>query len=227
MGKLTNQVALVTGAGTGLGRAIAIAFAKEGATVVLNGRREEKLREVEREIGEGKGKAIVIPADLTDETAVHALRDKLLNSTDGKLDILVNNAGGVSAMNSISELTLEQWNQMMDLNITSQFLATKAFLPALRKSGNGKILSVTSGMANFYMNGFGVYSASKAGVEALMKTVAAEEKDNGIQVNLFDPINVISEGNPSGEKDPAEIVATLIDLAAASSMEKSGEVVKP
>ncbi|KOS68664.1 hypothetical protein AEA09_08985 [Lysinibacillus contaminans] len=225
MGKLTNRVALVTGAGTGLGRAIAIAFAKEGATVVLNGRREEKLREVEREIGEGK--AIVIPADLTDETAVNALRDKLLNSTDGKLDILVNNAGGVSAMNSISELTIEQWKQMMDLNLTSQFLATKAFLPALRKSGNGKVLSVTSGMANFYMNGFGAYSASKAGVEALMKTVAAEEKDNGIQVNLFDPINVISEGNPSGEKDPAEIVATLIELAAASSMEKSGEVVKP
>ncbi len=225
MGKLTNRVALVTGAGTGLGRAIAIAFAKEGATVVLTGRREEKLREVEREIGEGN--AIVIPADLTDEAAVNALRDKLLNSTDGKLDILVNNAGGVSAMNSISELTLEQWNQMMNLNLTSQFLATKAFIPALRKSGNGKVLSVTSGMANFYMNGFGVYSASKAGVEALMKTVAAEEKDNGIQVNLFDPINVISEGNPNGEKDPAEIVATLIELAAASSMEKSGEVVKP
>lgn len=225
MGKLTNRVALVTGAGTGLGRAIAITFAQEGATVVLTGRREEKLREVEREIGEGK--AIVIPADLTDETAVNSLRDNLLSSTDGKLDILVNNAGGVSAMNSISELTLEQWNQMMDLNLTSQFLATKAFLPALRKNGNAKILSVTSGMANYYMNGFGVYSASKAGVEALMKTVAAEEKDNGIQVNLFDPINVISEGNPNGEKEPAEIVASLIELAAASSMEKSGEVVKP
>lgn len=225
MGKLTNRVALVTGAGTGLGRAIAIAFANEGATVVLTGRREGKLREVEREIGNGK--AIVIPADLTDETAVRALRDELLSSTNGKLDILVNNAGGVSAMNSISELTLEQWKQMMDLNLTSQFLATKAFLPTLRKSENGKILSITSGMANFYMNGFGAYSSSKAGVEALMKTVAAEEKENGIQVNLFDPINVISEGNPNGEKDPAEIVAAIIELAAATSIEKSGEVVKP
>lgn len=225
MGKLMNRVALVTGAGTGLGRAIAIAFANEGATVVLTGRREGKLREVEREIGNGK--AIVIPADLTDETAVRALRDELLSSTNGKLDILVNNAGGVSAMNSISELTLEQWKQMMDLNLTSQFLATKAFLPTLRKSENGKILSITSGMANFYMNGFGAYSSSKAGVEALMKTVAAEEKENGIQVNLFDPINVISEGNPNGEKDPAEIVAAIIELAAATSIEKSGEVVKP
>lgn len=225
MEKLNNRIALVTGAGTGLGRAIAIAFAKEGATVVLTGRREEKLREVEKEIGEEK--SIVIPADLTDETAVNTLRDKLLNSTDGKLDILVNNAGGVSAMGPISELTVEQWNQMMDLNLTSQFLTTKAFLPALRKSGNGKILSVTSGMANFFMDGFGSYSASKAGVEALMKTIAAEEKENGIQVNLFDPINVISEGNPDGEKDPAEILASLIELAASSSMEKSGEIVKP
>ena len=225
MGKLMNRVALVTGAGTGLGRAIAIAFANEGATVVLTGRREGKLREVEREIGNGK--AIVIPADLTDETAVRALRDELLSSTNGKLDILVNNAGGVSAMNSISELTLEQWKQMMDLNLTSQFLATKAFLPTLRKSENGKILSITSGMANFYMNGFGAYSSSKAGVEALMKTVAAEEKENGIQVNLFVPINVISEGNLNGEKDPAEIVAAIIELATANSIEKSGEVVKP
>ena len=77
------------------------------------------------------------------------------------------------------------------------------------------------------MNGFAAYSSSKAAVEALMKTLAVEEKDNGIQVNLFDPINVISEGNPNGEKDPAEIVATLVVLAAASSIEKNGEVVKP
>lgn len=71
------------------------------------------------------------------------------------------------------------------------------------------------------MNGSGVYSARKAGVEALMKTVAAEEKDNRIQVDLFDPINVISEGNPNGENDPAEIVASFIEVAAATSMKKA------
>ncbi|MGM8364337.1 SDR family NAD(P)-dependent oxidoreductase [Virgibacillus sp. W0181] len=225
MGKLTGKIALVTGSGTGIGRAIAITFAKEGATVVLNGRREEKLREVEKEIG--KDKAIIIPADLTDETQVKHLYDILQEKTDGKLDILVNNAGGVNAMEPIGEMTLQQWQQMFDLNLTTQFLATKTFLPMLRKSESGKIISVTSGMVNFFMHGMGAYSASKAAVEALMKSVAEEEKDNNIQVNMFDPLNAESEGNPMGKYDPMEIVDVLIDLAAASSVVKSGEVVAP
>lgn len=224
MGKLSTKVALVTGAGTGLGRAIAISLAKEGAIVVLTGRREDKLREVQEVIGSS---AIVIPADVTKETEVHALRDELLNKTNGKLDILVNNAGGVSALAPMSEMTAAHWQKMIDLNLTSQFLTTQAFLPALRESENGKILSVTSGMAHFFMKDFGAYSASKAAVEALMKTIAVEEKDNGIQVNLFDPINVISEGNPQGEKDPMEIVASLVESASIHNMEITGEIIKP
>lgn len=209
MDKLTNRVAMVTGAGTGLGRAIAIALAKEGATVILNGRRDEKLREVEKEI---EGKTFVIPADVTDEVEVNELRDKMLEQTGGKLDILINNVGGVPAMGQISEMTLDQWRQVMDKNLTSQFLMTKAFLPALRASENGKIISVTSGMAHYYVKGFSAYSAGKAGVESLMKTVAVEEKDNGIEVHLFDPQNVISEANPQGEKDPMEVVDSLVKM---------------
>lgn len=225
MGKLSGKTALVTGSGTGLGRAIAITYANEGATVILNGRREDKLREVEKEIGNDK--TIVFPADLTDESQVKELVNKVQESTKGKLDILVNNAGGVNAMDPISDMTLEQWQKMFDLNLTSQFLTTQAFLPMLRQSENGKIISVTSGMVNFFMKGMGAYSASKAAVEALMKTVAEEEKDNGIQVNLFDPLNAVSEGNPQGKYEPMEIVDVLTDLAAAPTVEKNGEVVKP
>ncbi|MEK4425064.1 SDR family NAD(P)-dependent oxidoreductase [Solibacillus sp. FSL K6-1523] len=215
MTKLMNQVALVTGAGTGLGRAIAKSLANEGFIVVLNGRREEKLREVEKEIGEDK--AIVIPADVTNEKSVQALKSRLLELTDGKLNVLVNNVGGVPATGRITEMTLEQWQQVMDKNLTSQFLVTKAFLPTLRNNENGKIISVTSGMAQFYVDGFSAYSASKAGVESLMKTVAEEEKDNGIEVHLFDPQNVISEANPQGEKNPMEVVGSLIELLASKS----------
>lgn len=225
MGKLTNRIALVTGAGTGIGRAIALTFAKEGATVILNGRREEKLREVEREIGDGK--AIVIPADLTVESEVKALFEKLKQKTGGKLDILVNNAGGVNSMASISDVTVDQWQSMLKLNLTTQLLATKQFLPILRESGNGKIISVTSSMANYFMEGYGAYSVSKAAVEALMKTVAVEEKDNNIQVNLFDPLNAVSEGNPDGEYDPLHLVGVLVDLAASETVVKNGEVIKP
>ena len=210
MEKTNEKTALVTGAGSGLGRAIAITLAKKGFKVFLTGRREEKLREVETEIG--KEQAFVIPADVTNEKSVQELREKLIAHTEGTLDLLVNNVGGVPAMGAIADLSLEDWNLMMNTNLTSQFLVTKAFLPELRKNNNGQIISVTSGMAHFFMNGFGPYSASKAGVEAFIKTVAEEEKKHGIDVKLFDPENVVSEGNPDGEKDPMEMMDKFVDL---------------
>lgn len=225
MGKLSNRIALVTGAGSGIGRAIALTFAKNGATVVLNGRREAKLREVAKEIGDGK--AIVIPADLTVEDEVKQLFDKLKQETGGKLNILVNNAGGMGAMAPSSEMTLEQWQSTLNQNATSQFLATKYALPLLRESENAKIISVTSGIVNFFMEGMGAYSAGKGAAELLMKTVAVEEEKNNIQVNMFDPLNAISEGNPGGAHDPMDLVGVLVDLAAASSLEKHGEIIKP
>lgn len=202
------KTALVTGADTGLGKAIAKTLANEGFKVVLTGRREEKLREVENEIG--KQYAIVIPADVTNEKDVQNLNQQIKEKA-GSLDLLVNNVGGVTAMGSTEELSLDSWKQMIDVNLTSQFLVTKAFLPELRKS-KGDIISVTSGMAHFFMSGFGPYSASKAGVEAYMKTVAEEEKDNGIKVHLFDPENVISETNPQGKKDPMDMMGKFKQL---------------
>lgn len=203
-----KKTALVTGAGTGLGSAIAKTLAKEGFKVVLTGRREEKLREVENEIG--KDNAVVIPADVTKENEILKLHKEIVERTGG-LDLLVNNVGGVSTFGATDELTLKDWEKMMDTNLTSQFLVTKAFLPQLRSS-KGKIISVTSGMAHFYMRGFGPYSASKAGVEAFMKTVAEEEKETGVEVHLFDPGNVISEGNPEGEKHPMDIMNRIVAL---------------
>lgn len=210
MTKTGEKTALVTGAGTGVGRAIAITLAKEGYRVVLTGRRDEKLREVQKEIGNDN--TLVFTANVTDEKSVAELHRKLVEATGGELHLLVNNVGGVPAMGTVAEMSVEQWKLVMDTNLTSQFLVTKAFLPELRKSKSGRIVSVTSGMAHFFMKGFGAYSASKAAVEALMKTVAEEEKENGIQVNLFDPENVISEGNPQGEKDPLEMMGKLLEM---------------
>lgn len=224
MGNLDGKVALVTGAGTGLGRAIAKTLAEQGATVALNGRRKEKLEEVKREIGK---KALVFPADASDEQAAAQLISSLKEQTGGKLDILVNNAGGVPVSSKVSELSAEDWQKMLNVNATSQLVMTKASLPLLRESGNGKIISVTSGMVNYFMEGMGAYSATKAAAEALMKTVAVEEKDNNVQVTLFDPINVVSEGNPEGQYDAMDVAKAVGELAASPSMEKQGEIVKP
>ena len=205
-----KKIALITGAGTGVGRGMAITLAKEGYKVILTGRRKEKLDEVAREINNSD--VIVIPADVSEEKSIQQLREKILEHTNGKLDVLVNNVGGVPAMGKISEMPLGDWKKTMDLNLTTQFMVTQTFLPELRKSEQGKIISVTSGMAHFFMEGFGAYSASKAAVEALMKTIAEEEKENGIAIHLFDPENVISEGNPHGEKDAMEVMGKLVAL---------------
>lgn len=205
------KTALITGAGTGLGRAIAISLSKEGFNIVLTGRRKEKLQEVANEIGNDR--TVVLPADVTDEQSVNSLRNDLLEKTGGRLDILVNNVGGVTALGPVSEMELSEFKEMIDTNLTSQFLVTKAFLPELRQSKNGKIISITSQMSNYFIEGYGPYSASKAGVEALMKTVAEEEKQHGIEVHLFDPGNVLSEGNPQGAQDPMEVIDQLIGMA--------------
>lgn len=205
-----SKTALVTGSGTGLGRAIAKTLAEQGFKVVLTGRREDKLREVQNELG--KENSIVITADVLDEKSVAVLKEKLLEQTDGSLDLLVNNVGGVPAMGTIEEMNLDQWQQVMDKNLTSAFLATQAFLPALRKSNKGKIISVTSGVVHNYIPGMGAYSVSKAALESFVKVLGEEEKDNGISTHLFDPGNVVSEANPHGEQDPMEIMDKIVAL---------------
>lgn len=210
MEKKNQKTALVTGAGTGLGKAIAIMLAKNGYHVILNGRTHGKLEAVAKEMAEGS--SAIVPGDVTDEKSVGEIREQVLGLTDNKLDLLVNNVGGVPHVLPVTEMSLEQFQDTIHKNLTSQFLMTKAFLPALRRSEGGKIISITSGMAHFYMEGFSAYSAGKAAVEAFIKVVAEEEKKNGIEVKLFDPGNVISEANPNGEEDAMEAAKRVQEL---------------
>src|SRR5699024_10433187 len=115
----------------------------------------------------------------------------------------------------------------IDLNATTQFLSAKHFLPTLREREHGKFISVTSCMVNFYMEGMSAYSAMKAAAEMFIRTVAVEEKDRGVQVNVYDPRNAISEGNPDGTHEPIDIIDVLVYLAAAETAEKHGQIIKP
>ncbi|WP_103110126.1 SDR family NAD(P)-dependent oxidoreductase [Brevibacillus reuszeri] len=225
MGLLTSRVALVTGAGTGLGRATAIRLADEGAKVVLVGRRTEKLQEVAQTIKEAGGRAVVIPADVTDAEVVDKLRDQVITQI-GQLDVLINNAGGTGEYRSIHDMTPDVWDHTIRLNLYSAYLMTHAFLPTMRKQKYGRIISITSAMANFVYEGLGAYSAAKAGLEGLMKTVALEEGTNGLLVNLFDPGNLLTEQNPYGVGDPATVVDKIVGLATLPENGMNGQVLR-
>lgn len=225
MGVLTDRIALVTGAGTGLGRETAIRLAAEGAKVILTGRRESKLQEVAKLIEQAGGIALVLPADVTNEEEVARLYDQVMKQV-GRLDVLINNAGGTGEYSTVHNMTAALWDHTIRLNLYSAFLVTNAFLPAMRKQQYGRIISITSAMASFVYEGLGAYSAAKAGLEGLMKTVAIEEAGNGILVNMFDPGNLKTEQNPYGVGDPASVVDKLVGLAALSENGINGQVIK-
>lgn len=225
MGLMTNQVALVTGAGTGLGRATAIQLATEGATVVLTGRRKEKLLEVAQIIEQAGGQSIVLPADLTNFEEVNGLREQLMSQV-GRVDVLINNVGGTGDFSPVHDMTDSIFDRTIRLNLYSTFFVTNAFLPIMREQQYGRIVSITSAMANFEYEGLGAYSAAKAGLEALMRTVALEEKTHGILVNMFDPGNLKTEQNPYGEGDPATVVDGIVTLATLPADGINGQVVR-
>lgn len=225
MGLMTNQVVLVTGAGTGLGRATAIQMATEGAKVILTGRRKEKLQEVAQVIEQIGGQSIVFPVDVTQSEEVNKLREELIAQV-GRVDVLINNVGGTGDYSTVHDMTVSSWDHTIRLNLYSSFLVTNAILPLMRKQQYGRIVSITSAMANFEYEGLGAYSAAKAGLEGLMRTVAIEEKNHGILVNMFDPGNLKTEQNPYGEGDPAMVVDGIVKLATLPADGMNGQVIR-
>ncbi|HEY4909935.1 MAG TPA: SDR family oxidoreductase, partial [Methylomirabilota bacterium] len=140
--RLRDKVAIVTGAGTGLGRAIALMFGREGATVTLNGRRAEPLEKAAAEIRQASGTALVSAGDVTKEADVARLVDTALK-TFGRLDILVNNAGGIAERGPVLALSEDGFKKTLDANVTSAFLCSRQALPELIKT-KGNIVNIAS-----------------------------------------------------------------------------------
>ena len=181
MASLTGKVAWVTGAGSGIGQAAAIALAKEGATVVLTGRRKEPLEETAATIKKAGGKAVVKPADLMKAAAVGRVA-KGIDQKFGRCDILVNNAGLNIPDRKWNELTAAGAEMVIDGNLSSAFYCSSAVLPMMRKRKDG-VLIHTSSMAGRYPSTLSgaAYSAAKHGVVAMSHTINMEECVNGIR----------------------------------------------
>jgi NAD(P)-dependent dehydrogenase (short-subunit alcohol dehydrogenase family) len=221
MGILQDQVVIVTGAGSGLGRATACLLAKEGAAVVICGRRKHKLEESALQIIEAGGRALPIQADISREEQVKSLFDEI-GRRFGRVDALINNAGVFEA-GSVLDTALESWNYQLSVNLTGAFLMIREALPFMRAQKYGRIVNITSGLAVNGAGGYAAYSASKAGLESLTRTVAEEESEYGIIANLFNPGTIRSEMHATG-KDPLTVAPGIVRLASLPRGSASGRL---
>ena len=189
---LTDQVAIVTGGGTGIGRATALVLAAHGADVALASRRRENLERVAEEVRAAGRRALVVPTDVRDADACAALVDATL-AEYGRLDILVNNAGG-SQSRPLDGWELDGWRNSIDLNLSSVFVLSQAAARPMMEQRRGAIVNISSGAAERGLPFVAPYGAAKAGVENLTESFAAGLAPYGIRVNCVGVGAIKSEG---------------------------------
>lgn len=201
--RLDGKVALITGGGTGIGRDIAVIFAREGAKVVVTGRTVATLENTVSKIKAQGGAAIYVQGDVSQAPSV----EKMVNETVakyGKLNILVNNAGVRASIGTILDLTEEEWQRTFDIDAKGSWLCSKYVIPEMRKAGGGSIIMISSVSAHIGQARQGCYNAAKAAQELLMKCMALDFAPDKIRVNSICPAWVETEMN---RKQLAEMAA--------------------
>jgi 3-oxoacyl-[acyl-carrier protein] reductase len=191
MDNLTGKSAIVSGGGTGIGRAIAIALAKEGVKVVLCGRREAPLDEVVQEILGIGGQALGVQADVSDDKDI----DRVVNSAMdvfGSVDILVNNAG-IGGGGAIHTHSVREWDEILAVNLRGPFLMSRAVLPAMRSKRSGHIVNISSESGLEYYPEDGAYGISKHALNVLGEYIQRENQELGIRVDTICPGMVVTE----------------------------------
>ena len=180
--RLSNKIAIVTGAGSGIGRACAITFAGEGAKVALVGRRKEQLEETAREIGDS---ALILPADVSVQDEIARVVEQTVAHFGG-LNVLLNNAG-VLHIGTAEQITEEQWDETFNVNVRGLWLLSRAVLPAMRKAGGGSIINMASVLGINGARNRASYAPSKGAVVLLTKCMAIDHGHEHIRVNAICP----------------------------------------
>jgi NAD(P)-dependent dehydrogenase (short-subunit alcohol dehydrogenase family) len=225
---LEGKVALITGASQGLGRALVLAYAKEGARVVINARSEESIRPVAEEIESSGAEVLALAADVSKSADVERLVDETVERF-GRIDVLVNNAGVLGPRVEILEYPKEEWRRVIEVNLTGPFLVSKAVVVHMPEGGS--IVNVVSGVSVEGRAKWGAYSVSKFGVEGLTQILASELEERGIRVNAVDPGGMRTgmraaaypEEDPLTRITPEENTGVFLYLASDESRDVTGE----
>lgn len=235
MNRLQGKHVLITGASQGLGRQLAITFAREGAAgIAIAARGIECLNEVRERIYEvaPKTQVLVVVADLTRQEDIERVVATTLTEFNGRLDVLVNNASsiGPSPMPFLLDYPLEDFRNVINTNLIAPFLLIKKALPAMIEDG-GSIINVTSDAGVNGYPGWGAYGISKFGIEGMSQTWAAELEDSGVRVNWVDPGDMNTAMHRAAEPDedpnqwanPADVTEVFIYLASDESQKVHGQ----
>jgi len=186
MNRLHGKVAVITGGNAGIGEAITKAFVREGASVVITGRRQEELRRVVNDIVKEQGKAFAVAGSVTDERHVQETVRQTVQQF-GRLDILVNNAGVGDFGKRLHEIDDATWAQVLDVNLTGVFRMTRAAIPQMLKQGKGAIVNISSIASLIGLPSLPVYAASKGALDALTRALAVDYAKEGIRCNVVNP----------------------------------------
>lgn len=220
MQDLNGKVAWVTGAGTGIGRGGALKLAQAGVRVVLSGRRKEKLDEVAEEITKNKGEALVEPLDVTDTGALQQVVERIIKKYS-RLDILVASAGMNITKRNWEDLLIEDWQQVIDVDLNGAFYSIKAVLPIMRKQKDGVIINICSWAGRFPDFGAGPsYNAAKYAMHGLTANLNMAECRNGIRACALCPGEVAT---PNLDKRPVPVSDE--DKAQMLQMDDLGETI--
>lgn len=231
MTRLTNRLALVTGASRGIGRATAVALAREGAHVIAVARTVGGLEELDDEIRRHGGAATLVPLDLKDGPAFPRLAGSIAERWR-KLDILVGNAGVLGTLTPVHQIDPKHWIEAIDVNVNANLRLIQFLDPLLKASDAGRAVFVTSGAATNIRPYWGTYSATKAALDALIRTYAMECANTKVRVNLFSPgpVRTVMRAkafpgeDPNTLPAPEDVAKAIVDLCLPAEA-RNGEII--
>lgn len=221
--KLKDKVALITGGGRGIGKAVALAYAREGAKLAICARTGSEIEEAAKEITAIGAECLAVVCDVSLEESV-AKTVQEVQEKFGRIDVLINNAGVMTRPAPLAELEVRKWDYTISVNLRGPFFVTRAVLPLMMRQRSGSIINLSSSIGRGAYANFAAYAASKWGIEGLTQTLAAELRSHNIRVNTVDPGTIATKLTGYHGSRPDSVTEVFVFLATDESRGITGKM---